>query len=79
MFPALASLCKGLAGSLEDQDMEGQVMGEAPLAMAGAMGCPMVGMVEASTSPLLSVVRASSTHSFFLVSLEVIKCTSICH
>ena len=79
MFPALASLCKRLAGSLGGQDMEGQVMGEAPLAMAGAMGCPMVGMVEASTSsPLLSVVRASSTHSFFLVSLEVITWMSLC-
>ena len=75
VFPALASLCKRLAGSLGGQDMEGQVMGGAPL----AMGCPMVGSVEATTRPLLSVARASSTHSFFLVSLEVLKWTSLCH
>ena len=79
MFPALASLCKRLAGSLGDQDMVDQDMGGAPPAMAGAMGCPMVvGTVEDSTSLLLSVVRASSTHSFFLVSLEVITWMSLC-
>ena len=75
VFPALASLCKRLAGSLGGQDMEGQVMGGAPL----AMGCPMVGSVEATTRPLLSVARASLTHSFFSVSLEVMRWTSMRH
>ena len=75
MFPVLASLCKRLAGSLVGQDMEDQVMGGAPL----AMGCPMVGTVEATTRPLLNVVRASSTHSFFSVSLEVMNWMSLCH
>ena len=73
MSPALANLSKRLAGSLGDQGM-----GEAPLAMVvEAMGCPMVvGMadsVEGTTRPLSSAVRASSTHSFFSGSLEVIK------
>ena len=74
VFPVLASLCKGLAGSFGGQDMEDQVMEGAPL----AMGCPMVGSVEATTRPLLSVARVSLTHSFFLVSLEVTKWTSLC-
>ena len=74
VFPALAlaSLSKRPAGSLGDQGM-----GEAPLAMVvGAMGCPMVGTVdsvEATTRPLSSAVKVSSTHSFFSGSLEVIK------
>ena len=79
MFPALANLSKGPAGSLGDQGM-----GEAPLAMVvGAMGCPMVvGMgdlvEEGSTRPLSSVVRESSTHSFFSGSLEVAKSKILC-
>ena len=85
MFPALANLSKGLAGSLGVRGMgEAQGTGEAPLAMvAGAMGCPMVvgtvDSVEASTRPLSSVVRGSSTHSFFSGSLEVVKLTILCY
>ena len=55
-FPVLASLCKRLAGSLEDRDL--------------AMGCPM-GTVEVTTKPSSNVVKASLTPSFFWVSLGV--------
>ena len=83
MSPALANLSRRLADSLGDRDTgEAQGMGEAPLAMvAGAMGCPMLGTVdsvEASTRPLSSVVRESSTHSFFSGSLEVAKSKILC-
>ena len=60
-FPVLASLCKRLAGSLEDRDMGGALL---------AMGCPM-GTVEVTTKPSSNVVKASLTPSFFWVSLGV--------
>ena len=55
-FPVLASLCKRLAGSLEDRDL--------------AMGCPM-GTVEVTTKPSSNVAKASLTPSFFWASLGV--------
>ena len=64
MFPALANLSKRLAGSLGVQGMgeallDTVVQWWAPLdTVVGDMGCPMLGMVEASTRPLSSVVRA---------------------
>ena len=75
VFPALASLCKRLAGNLVGRAME-----EAPLDMVvGATGCPMLAtVVEATTRPLSSVVRGSSTRSFFLESSEVRNSTSLC-
>ena len=74
VFPALASLCKRLAGNLVGRGME-----EAPLDMVvGATGCPMLGTVEATTRLLSSVVRGSSTHSFFSESSEVRNSTSLC-
>ena len=60
-FPVLASLCKRLAGSLEDRDMGGALL---------AMGCPM-GTVEVTTKPSSNAVKASLTPSFFWVSLGV--------